>query len=124
MLYRAIVINNYPLQLHLYHLQLFISDILTAQGYQSFRNALAQNLIEDFLCDIVVTESSAPVRADRRCVRRFFCKPQSAESFVRNVIIDLFFQPRFRLDSIQISYDEHAEDDLRIYRRSAVIRAI
>lgn len=69
--------------------------ILYCASNQSFFYALPQDFIEYLLGNIVVPESSDPVLADRTCIRRFLCQPQSAEPFVSHIVVDLFFDPGF-----------------------------
>ena len=68
--------------------------IVDFPSHQSFYDALPQDLVEDLLHDIVVPEPPTTIWADGRCIRRFLCQLQSAESLVSHVVIDLFFQPR------------------------------
>ena len=63
---------------------------------------LPQNLAEALLCDVVVPERPATVLADRR-VRRLVRQIQPAKALVRDIAVDLFFQPRPRFDPVQIS---------------------
>ena len=90
-------------------------------SHQPLGYTLSQYLVEYLLRYIVVPEPPSPILTDRRRVRRFLCQPQAAKPFIRHIVVDLFFQPCFRLDPIQVSHQQHPKQHLRFNGRSSVI---
>ncbi len=93
-------------------------------AYQSLFHALPQDLVEDLFRDVIVPEPPPSVLADRRRVRRLLRQIQPAEPFVRDVVVDLFFQSRLRFDPVQIPYKQHPKQYFRVNGRASVVRTI
>lgn len=72
----------------------------------------------------VVPEAAPAVLTDRRRVWRLLRQLQPAEPFVRHVVVDLLLQPRFGLDSVQVTNEQHSKQYLRVDCRSSIVRAV
>ena len=98
--------------------------IQNRSAYQPLFNGLAQNLIKYLLGNVVIPETAFPVHAQRCGIRRFLCQIQPTEPFIRHIIVDLFLQPPLRADAVQIPHKQHAEQYLRLYRRTPQVGAV
>ena len=98
--------------------------IQNCSAHQSLFHGLAQNLIEDLFGNVVIPETSFPIYAQGCGVRRFLCQTQPTEPFIRHVVIDLFLQPPLRTDAVEIPHKQHAEQHLRLNRRTAQVGAV
>ena len=84
---------------------------------QTSFNAFANNLIEYITEHRSTVKLSAPKLRDGRMIRNALVKINSKEPTISNVYRNFLFQSAFRINTVQISNQQHLDQNNRINRR-------
>ena len=98
--------------------------IQNLSSYKSLCHCLTNDLVEYLLRNVGILVSAESVLPDHAYIWELFGQIVTDEPPVGYVYLDLLEQSYFTSDTIQISYEQHTEKNLRLDSRASVVLTV